>query len=174
MATRNIVKDGDPILLKKSRTVSNFDKRLHILIDDMIQTMIDANGLGLAAPQVGVLRRVIIVLDADENVIELVNPEIIHEEGEQDGPEGCLSFPGLFGMVVRPMKVVVKAQNRYGRSFEVEGEGITARAFCHEVEHLEGKVFTERVSEYIDDDEMAELRSGDELQDSDDERRPVE
>ena len=158
MALRNILKDNDTTLTKPSRLVTNFDKRLHILLDDMRETLADANGAGLAAPQVGVLRRACIVDVGDEDgVIELVNPEIIATEGIQDGPEGCLSIPGMTGMVERPMRVTVKAQNRNGESFEVSGEELKARAFCHEIDHLDGKLYTELVSRYLTEEEKEAL-----------------
>lgn len=149
MAIRNIVKYGDDILCKRCRTVERFDDRLALLIDDMIETLHDANGAGLAAPQVGVLRRVT-VIDIGEGVIELVNPEIISADGEQTGSEGCLSYPGKFGIVTRPNRVRVKAQDRNGEWHEYEGEGLLARAFCHEIEHLDGHMFMEKVSEWIE------------------------
>ena len=145
MALRRILTDGDPTLHKISRPVEKFDARLHVLIDDMKETLADANGAGLAAPQVGILRRVVIVVDDEGQMLELVNPAIIHQEGEQDGLEGCLSVPGLYGSVKRPAKATVRAQDRNGTVFEVSGEGIVARCFCHELEHLDGHLFTERV-----------------------------
>lgn len=149
MAIRNIVKYGDDILGKRCRVVERFDDRLALLIDDMIETLHDANGAGLAAPQVGVLRRVT-VIDIGEGVIELVNPEIISADGEQTGSEGCLSYPGKFGIVTRPNHVKVKAQDRNGEWHEYEGEGLLARAFCHEIDHLDGHMFMEKVSEWIE------------------------
>ena len=148
MAQRRIVKKGDPVLEKHCRPVTEFNVRLHTLLDDMKETLAHANGVGLAAPQVGVLRRAVIVLetnvaeDEDEYMIELVNPEIIEASGEQTGAEGCLSIPEQFGIVTRPDHVKVRAQDRYGNFFEVEGDGLTARAFCHELDHLEGRLFT--------------------------------
>jgi len=143
MALRNIVKVGDPILSKKSRVVEKFDDRLGVLIDDMFDTMYDANGVGLAAVQVGMLRRVV-VLDCGDGPIELVNPEITKTEGEQREQEGCLSLPGQYGTTVRPMKVQVKAQDRTGKWHIYTGEGLKARCFCHELDHLEGILFTEK------------------------------
>lgn len=144
MALRNIVIDGDPILNKKSRAVTRFDDRLAVLIDDMIETMNDADGLGLAAVQVGVLRRIVIVRDGEE-ILELVNPEITDtSEENQCGPEGCLSFPGESAVVERPMTVTVKAQDRHGETHEYTRSGLTARAFCHEIDHTNGIVFLER------------------------------
>lgn len=154
MALRNILKEGDETLTKRCRPVTDFNARLHELLDDMAETLAEANGVGLAAPQVGILRRAVLVLETnveegeDDYIIELINPEIIASDGEQDGPEGCLSVPGVYGMVKRPEHVVVRAQDRNGEFFEVEGYGLTARAFCHELAHLEGQLFLE-VSEHI-------------------------
>ena len=149
MAIRNIVKLGDDVLTKKCRTVEKFDSRLAELIDDMIETLYDANGAGLAAPQVGILKRVAVV-DIGEGTYELVNPEIIYTDGSQTGAEGCLSNPGKFGMVTRPNVVRIKAQDRNGVWHEYEGEGLLARAFCHETEHLDGKMFMEKVTEWLE------------------------
>lgn len=144
MAIRNIVEKGDPVLRKISRSVLNFDEKLATLIDDMIETMHNAEGVGLAAPQVGILRRICVV-DVGDGPIELVNPVIIKEEGEQVGSEGCLSVPGQSGTVKRPMKVTVKAQDRNGNTFEVSGEELLARAFCHEIDHLNGILYIDKV-----------------------------
>lgn len=152
MALRNIVKDGDSVLRKKCREVTAFDDRLHMLLDDMKETLDHANGAGLAAPQVGVLKRVALV-SVDEDFFELINPEIIATEGEQTDPEGCLSIPGVCGTVSRPYKVTVKAQDRYGKEFTATGEGLLARAFCHELDHLDGILFKDKVIEYYDLDE---------------------
>ena len=152
MALRNIVKDGDPVLRKKCREVTSFDDRLHILLDDMKETLELANGAGLAAPQVGILKRVALV-SVDEDFFELINPQIIEAEGEQIDPEGCLSIPGVCGTVSRPYKVTVKAQDRDGNEFTATGEGLLARAFCHELDHLEGILFKDKVIEYFDIDE---------------------
>lgn len=154
MALRTIITEGDPVLAKVCRPVENFDDRLHVLIDDMKETLAVSNGVGLAAPQVGILRRVVLVMDADDNVIELVNPEIIHREGEQDGLEGCLSVPGKYGFVTRPMKVTVRAQDRNGKPFEVSGEELTARCFCHELDHLDGHLFVELADELYTPEEL--------------------
>lgn len=143
MAIRNIVKHGDSALRKTSRTVLKFDERLHTLIDDMLDTMYDADGVGLAAPQVGILRR-ICVIDIGEGPIELVNPVIIETEGEQLETEGCLSLPGNYKTTKRPLKVKVRAHNRHGETFTVEGEGLLARAFCHEIDHLDGILFIDK------------------------------
>ncbi len=143
MALRNIVNDGDPILKKKCRPVEKFDRKLHILLDDMAETMHHANGVGLAAPQVGMLRRVAVIdISKEQNdIIELVNPKIIAFSGEQEGNEGCLSFPGQWGIVKRPDYVKVKAQDRFGEEIIVEGKELLARALCHEIDHLNGVVF---------------------------------
>ena len=160
MALRNILKEGDETLSKKCRPVTNFDKRLHDLLDDLGETMMDAEGVGLAAPQVGVLRRAVVVLETNvpegepEQIIELVNPEIIEASGEQVSPEGCLSAPGRFGMVKRPDRVKVRAQDRDGNWFELEGVGLTARAFCHETDHLDGHMFTELCDHIMSDEEL--------------------
>ena len=156
MALRNILTDGEPTLKKVSRPVTRFDYRLHELLDDLVETMDNANGVGLAAPQVGILRRVVVVCDG-EDVIELVNPEIISQSGEQSGPEGCLSVPGRYGIVTRPNVVRVRAQDRNGYWFEVEGEDLLARGFCHELEHLDGHLYTERVERYLTEEEIEEM-----------------
>ena len=144
MATRNIVKDGDPILRKVCKPVLNFDDRLWQVLDDMAETMYEADGCGLAASQVGILRRYCIV-DVGDGIIELINPVIIEKSGTQCGDEGCLSFPGEFSEVERPFKVTVKAQDRNGNFFTVTGEELKARAFCHEIDHLDGIVFKDRI-----------------------------
>ncbi len=144
MALRNIVLKDDPILRKTSRSVLNFDEKLSMLVDDMIDTMYEADGCGLAAPQVGILRRICIV-DVGDGPIELINPVIVEESGVQEETEGCLSIPGEYGVTRRPMKVTVKAQNRKGETFTVSGEGLKARAFCHEIDHLNGILYTDKV-----------------------------
>lgn len=144
MALRNIVLKDDPILRKISRSVLNFDEKLSILLDDMIDTMYDADGCGLAAPQVGILRRICVV-DVGDGPIEMVNPVIIEESGVQEETEGCLSLPGEYGVTRRPMKVTVRAQNRKGETFTVSGEGLKARAFCHEIDHLNGILYIDKV-----------------------------
>lgn len=143
MAIREIVKKGDPVLGKMCHPVTKFDGKLGDLLDDMKQTLAEANGLGLAAPQVGILRRAVIVIDDNGQMLELVNPEILERTGEQEGLEGCLSVPGMWGYVKRPTWVKVRAQDRKGQWFEVEGHDITARCFCHELGHLDGHLFTE-------------------------------
>ena len=159
MALRNVLTKEDPGLYRKCRLITDFNSRLHQLLDDMADTLRTQSGVGLAAPQVGVLRRAVIVLETnvpegeDEYIIELINPEIIEASGEQYGPEGCLSVPGEYGLVKRPMDVKVRAQNRFGEWFEVEGTGLTARCFCHELDHLEGVLFTSRCDRMLSDDE---------------------
>jgi peptide deformylase len=159
MASRKILLRGDKALNKVSRPVTDFNERLHTLLDDMRETLVNANGLGLAAPQVGILRRAVLVINKDDQVLELINPTILKEEGEQDGYEGCLSVPGYYGRIVRPMRVRVRAQDRYGSEFEVEDDGITARCFCHELEHLEGHLFTERADKLYTVEELEEMHA---------------
>ena len=154
MAIRKIVERGDPVLEKVCRPVTNFDARLHTLLDDMTETLEEAGGVGLAAPQVGILRRVCIVEDGEGEIIELINPEIVGTDGEQTGLEGCLSIPGRYGVVTRPYTVRVRAQDRDGVCFEVEGEDLTARCFCHEIEHLDGRLYTEHCDHLLSDKEL--------------------
>lgn len=159
MAIRNILTKGDEMLAKKCRTVTEFDERLHILLDDMRDTLLSSNGVGLAAPQVGVLRRVVLVLDVNkepEQIVELINPEVIELNELEPTVEGCLSVPNVYGMVMRPTWAKVKAQDRFGNWFEREGEGIVAQCFCHETEHLDGHLFTEKVTEYVDLEKVEE------------------
>ena len=168
MALRNIVEKGERCLEKRCRPVINFDERLHTLLDDMGDTLINSGGVGLAAPQVGILRRAVLVLETNvpegehEYIIELINPEIIETSGEQSGPEGCLSVPGVFGIVKRPQFVKVRAQDRFGNFFEVEGEGLTARCFCHEIDHLEGRLFVDIAERILENDELAAMGDEDE------------
>lgn len=158
MALRKIVEIGEDCLTKVCRPVTDFNRRLHTLLDDMTETLTEANGAGLAAPQVGILRRVCVVMDMDtEEYIELVNPEIVAQSGEQTGMEGCLSVPGKWGLVTRPSYVRVRAQDRNGQWFEVEGEDLTARAFCHELEHLDGHLYTEHIDRFLTEEEVEEL-----------------
>ena len=157
MALRTILTDGDPALHKVCRPVTQFDEKLHDLLDDMKETLAKANGAVLAAPQVGILRRAVIVVDANDEMLELVNPEIIAREGEQEGFEGCLSVPGRWGVVKRPMKAKVRAQDRNGNFFEVEGEEIVARCFCHEIDHLDGHLFTELAGRLYTNEELEEM-----------------
>lgn len=149
---RKIVKLGDEVLRKISKPMEKFDLRLWLLLRDMADTMYKADGVGLAAPQVGILRRVV-VIDIGEGLVELINPEIIAVEGEQAGPEGCLSVPGRRGHVVRPNKVTVKAVDRKGHPFEITGEGLMARALCHEIDHLDGIVYVDKMEYEIFDEE---------------------
>lgn len=162
MALRNIVQKGDSVLEKPCRPVTNFDDRLHILLDDMRETLVKSSGVGLAAPQVGVLRRAVLVVETnvpegeEEYIVELINPEIVEQSGEQEGPEGCLSLPGIFGWVERPEHVKIKAQDRNGEWFEAEGDGLTARAFCHELDHLEGILFDTLADHIMSEEELDE------------------
>lgn len=181
MALRNVVQEGDPILKKKCRPVEKFDERLATLLDDMGQTMLDADGMGLAGPQVGILRRLFVAVEEDSLpkrqpqpaegeegeaipeeevtpvVLEFINPEIIEEEGEQRGYEGCLSFPGQYAAIPRPQRVKVRAQDRFGNSFEYEGEGLMARCLCHETNHLDGVTIDELAEYFYDPEEPHEL-----------------
>ena len=155
MALRKIVEVGDPCLAKVCRPVTAFNSRLHALLDDMTETLAEVGGAGLAAPQVGILRRAVILLDEEsETYLELVNPEIVKAEDEQTGLEGCLSVPGKWGIVTRPAVVRVRAQDRYGDWFEAEAEGMTARCFCHELEHLDGHLYTEHIDHFLSEEEL--------------------
>lgn len=153
MALRKIVTEGDDILLKKCRAVEKFDEKLWNLLDDMVETLHDSGGVGLAAPQIGVMRRVC-VIDIGEGVFEFVNPEIISAEGEHNVVEGCLSSPGEFGIVTRPVKVKSKAYDRYGNEFTVEGEDLFAQAMCHEFDHLDGVLFKSKVIRMLSPEEL--------------------
>ena len=153
MGIRKILTDKDPALHKVCRPVEKFDWRLHRLLDDMRDTLDEANGVGLAAPQVGILRRVVIV-DTGEEILELVNPEMLETSGEQEGPEGCLSVPGKYGIVKRPYIAKVRAQDRNGEWYEVEGEELIARCFCHELDHLDGIVYTEVMERFLTEEEL--------------------
>ena len=153
MGIRKIMTVKEPCLHKVCRPVEKFDGKLHKLLDDMKETLLDANGVGLAAPQVGILRRVVVV-DTGEEMLELVNPELLETSGEQEGAEGCLSVPGKYGLVKRPMVAKVRAQDRDGQWFEVEDEGLTARCFCHEIEHLDGHLFVEHTDRLMEGEEL--------------------
>ena len=153
MALRKILTAQEPALHKVCRPVTEFDKKLHTLLDDMHETLTDSEGVGLAAPQVGILRRVVLV-DNGEEVLELINPEILETDGEQVGAEGCLSVPGKYGLVKRPYYAKVRAQDRNGRWFECEGEELTARCFCHEIDHLDGILYTEVMDRYLTEEEL--------------------
>lgn len=155
MAYRNIILEGDPVLRKTSRPVERFDDRLHQLLDDMKETLSRANGVGLAAPQVGILRRAVVV-DVGEGPVELVNPKIVCSEGEQEGQEGCLSCPGEWGIVRRPAKVTVEAQDRHGQPFTLDGQELLAVALCHELDHLDGRLYKDIVVRMLDPDELEE------------------
>ena len=161
MALRHILTQGDPALAKKCRPVTDFNAHLAQLLDDLGDTLLESGGVGLAAPQVGVLRRVVVVLETnvgegeDEILYELVNPEIIEQSGSQTGAEGCLSVPGVYGVVTRPDYVKVRAYDRDGELFEVEGHGLTARCFCHEIDHLDGHLFTEKAERFLSPEEVA-------------------
>lgn len=159
MSVRKIMTKGDPVLQKKAHPVNSFDAKLHGLLDDMRDTLTDASGAGLAAPQIGILRRVVVVATGEEDdILELINPSIVFAEGEQEGLEGCLSVPGYWGVVKRPIKATVRAQDRNGIWFERTGEGMTARCFCHELDHLDGRLYTERVEgKLYTNDELEEL-----------------
>ena len=160
MALRHIVTQEDKILHKVCREQQKFDDRLHQLLDDMAETLENANGVGLAAPQVGILRRVVLVIETnveeeeDEEILEFINPLIIRTEGEQTGAEGCLSVPGEYGIVTRPTCVTVRAQDRDGKWFEYTGTGLTARCICHELDHLDGHLFTEKAERMLSEDEL--------------------
>jgi len=154
MALRNILTDKEPALHKVCRPVVNFDRKLHTLLDDMKDTLLEANGVGLAAPQVGILRRVVIV-DTGDEILELVNPELIETDGEQEGAEGCLSVPGKYGLVKRPYYAKVRAQDRNGEWFEAEGEELIGRCFCHELDHLDGILYTQVMERYLTEEELS-------------------
>ena len=153
MGLRKILTDKDPALHKVCRPVEKFDGRLHRLLDDMKETLAEANGVGLAAPQVGILRRVVVV-DTGEEMLELVNPELLETSGEQVGSEGCLSVPGKYGLVKRPNYAKVRAQDRDGNWFEAEGEELIARCFCHELDHLDGILYTEVMERFLTEEEL--------------------
>ena len=157
MGLRKILTDKDPALHKVCKPVTAFDSKLHKLLDDMGETLIESGGVGLAAPQVGILRRVFLVdVGVEENeIVEFINPEILETDGEQVGPEGCLSVPGKYGLVKRPYYVKVRAQDRYGDWFEAEGEELIGRCFCHENDHLDGIVYTQVMDRYLTDEELS-------------------
>ena len=154
MGLRKILTEKEPALHKVCKPVVNFDAKLFKLLDDMKETLADANGVGLAAPQVGILRRVVLV-DTGEEVLELINPELLETDGEQEGAEGCLSVPGKYGLVKRPYYAKVRAQDRHGEWFECEGEELIARCFCHELDHLDGIVYTEVMERFLTEEELA-------------------
>ena len=153
MGPRKILTDQDPALHKVCKPVEKFDTRLHRLLDDMNETLVDSGGVGLAAPQVGILRRVVVV-DVGDEIVELVNPELLETDGEQEGPEGCLSVPGQYGLVKRPNYAKVRAQDRDGNWFEAEGEELIARCFCHELDHLDGILYTQVMERFLTEEEL--------------------
>ena len=160
MGLRKILTDKEPALHKACKNVDKFDWKLHKLLDDMAETLLDSNGVGLAAPQVGILRRVVIV-DTGDGILELVNPELISTDGEQVGAEGCLSVPGRYGIVKRPMTAKVRAQDRNGQWYEAEGEELIARCFCHELDHLDGILYTQVMERFMTDEEMEAMAQED-------------
>ena len=153
MGLRKILTTAEAALHKTCRPVENFDRKLHTLLKDMEDTLVDSGGVGLAAPQVGILRRVVLV-DTGEEILELINPELVETDGEQVGPEGCLSVPGKYGLVKRPYYAKVRAQDRNGNWFEAEGEELIARCFCHELDHLDGIIYTEVMERYLTEEEL--------------------
>ena len=153
MGLRKILTDKDPALHKVCKPVTSFDAKLHKLLDDMAETLAEANGIGLAAPQVGILRRVVIV-DLGDEIVELINPTMLETDGEQVGAEGCLSVPGKYGLVKRPYYAKVRAQDRDGEWYEAEGEELIGRCFCHELDHLDGIVYTEVMERFLTEDEL--------------------
>ena len=157
MGLRKILTDKEPALHKVCKPVTDSDKKLHKLLDDMTDTLLDSGGVGLAAPQVGILRRVFLVdVGVEENeIVEFINPEILETDGEQYGPEGCLSVPGKYGLVKRPYYAKVRAQDRYGEWFEAEGEELIGRCFCHEYDHLDGIIYTEKMDRFLTEEELA-------------------
>ena len=160
MALRKILTDKESALHKVCKPVEKFDRKLHNLLDDMQETLVDSGGVGLAAPQVGILRRVVLV-DTGEGILELVNPTLVETDGEQVGAEGCLSVPGKFGIVKRPNYAKVRAQDRDGNWYEAEGEDLIARCFCHELAHLEGQLYTEVADRMLTPEELEELMKED-------------
>ena len=156
MGLRKILTDAEPALHKVCKPVTAFDARLHKLLDDMRETLLDSGGVGLAAPQVGILRRVVLV-DTGEEILELINPTLVETDGEQVGPEGCLSVPGKYGLVKRPYYAKVRAQDRDGNWYEAEGEELIARCFCHELDHLDGIIYTEVMDRLLTEEELEEF-----------------
>ena len=156
MGLRKILTDKEPALHKTCRPVTAFDQKLHKLLDDMRETLIESGGVGLAAPQVGILRRIFLVDVGGEEpeIVEFINPEILETDGEQTGPEGCLSVPGKYGLVTRPYYAKVRAQDRYGEWFEAEGEELIGRCFCHEYDHLDGILYTQIMERFLTDEEL--------------------
>ena len=155
MGLRKILTDQEPALHKVCKEVTSFDSKLHKLLEDMHETLADSGGVGLAAPQVGILRRVVLV-DNGETVLELINPTLVETDGLQEGPEGCLSIPGKYGLVKRPFYAKVRAQDRNGNWFETDGEELTARCFCHELDHLDGILYTQVMERLLTEEELAQ------------------
>ena len=153
MALRKILTDAEPALHKVCKPVEKFDNKLHTLLDDMRETLIESGGVGLAAPQVGILRRVVLV-DTEEEILELINPTLVETDGEQVGAEGCLSVPGKYGLVKRPYYAKVRAQDRNGDWYEAEGEELIARCFCHELDHLDGIIYTQVMDRFLTEEEL--------------------
>ena len=153
MGLRKILTDAEPALHKVCKSVDTFDARLHKLLEDMRETLLDSGGVGLAAPQVGILRRVVLV-DVGDEILELINPTLLETDGEQTGPEGCLSVPGKYGLVKRPYYAKVRAQDRNGAWYEAEGEELIARCFCHELDHLDGIIYTEVMERFLTEEEL--------------------
>ena len=156
MGIRKILTDKEPSLHKVCKEVTVFDRKLHKLLDDMAETLEEANGVGLAAPQVGILRRVVVV-DVGDEILELVNPTLVETSGEQTGAEGCLSVPGRYGLVKRPNFAKVRAQDRNGEWFEAEAEELIARCFCHELDHLDGIVYTQVMERFLTEEELEQM-----------------
>ena len=156
MGLRKILTDKEPSLHKVCKPVTSFDSKLHRLLDDMRETLIESGGVGLAAPQVGILRRAVLV-DTGEEILELINPTIVEADGEQEGPEGCLSIPGKYGLVKRPYYAKVRAQDRNGNWYEAEGEELTARCFCHELDHLDGILYTHVMERLLTEEELEQF-----------------
>ena len=161
MAIVKILTQDDPALSKICHPVTKFDERLWGLLDDMKDTLIESNGVGLAAPQIGIIRRVVLVINEQDEIMEIINPEIIEQSGEQEGFEGCLSVPGMVGVVKRPMYVKIKAQDRNGEWYEAEGTGLTARCFCHELAHLDGHLYSELCDRLYTNEELDQMMEED-------------
>ena len=155
MGLRKILTDVEPALHKTCKPVEKFDERLWRLLDDMRETLLDSGGVGLAAPQIGILRRVVLV-DTGEEILELINPSLLETDGEQEGPEGCLSIPGKYGWVNRPYYAKVRAQDREGNWYEAEGKELIARCFCHELDHLDGILYTQVMDRFLTEEELAQ------------------
>ena len=161
MGLRRIHTTDEPALHKVCKRVTSFDWRLRKLLDDMRETLIDSNGVGLAAPQIGIIRRVVLVINDKDEIMELINPEILEQSGEQEGYEGCLSVPGMSGVVKRPNYVKIKAQDRNGNWYEADGTGLTARCFCHELAHLDGHLYSELCDRLYTNEELQEMMEED-------------